>query len=256
MRWLSSELNISRNSVIFGMIASGVIVLTPVITTTIVLHFFLKTEIDTLKVYFDFLYDTSGVVLIVVASFALLTAIIQSRETVKTRKASVIIELEARWSSKELEDSRFGYQEMLKTIIDFENLPKDTKELLYRRLKDKQERKYRREVAAKFLIEIRDSADADKRRDYHVIMKMATYFEYIGFLVERRYLSIKDVDSLFGQSCIGYHDTIIDHISDVRELDRETTDYKTQTGTARIAFQNFTDLVKNLKATPKLRVWD
>jgi hypothetical protein len=201
-------------------------------------------ELASVKTYLDCLYDVAGILLFLFAGK-------QLQETVKTRTASVIIEIESRWSSTVLENSRIKYQDLIREIESENDLTKnirsETQQEFYDLIRTyRLSRYFRGRIAAK-LEDLRNSNESDDHSRYHEIMALAGFFEYIGFMVKQKYLSARDINSFFGHSCTGYYDDIALHIEDIRKMDARIAKSGGRADSAGLAYENFSSLVLELK---------
>jgi hypothetical protein len=209
VRRFSYEIHVSSTAVVGLVISILAIFAIPIIASLIIIKTFPQTSMEYIKVYFDVLYDMSGLFLAMTAALALLVAVFQSRESTKIRRSSVILELEDRCSSQGLEQSRVKYQEIVGKFCRMRGISStsSTENLLRNDIEFQRLRLFMHEE----LVALLNSENPVENSDYHSVMEVAGFFEYIGFLVGRGYLSVRDANSLFGNACTTYYDVVSVH---------------------------------------------
>lgn len=126
-----------------------------------------------------------------------------SEQTLKNSQASILLGLDDRWESTPMMESRAMFvevnREIIKNIAD--NFPEINDEARVERMKEN--------WCTKLGTIFRDDDDIDK---YHKLMRMCGFFESVGLMVSRDYISEKDVLGLFRGSMVSIDRCYSKHI--------------------------------------------
>ncbi|PZR92475.1 MAG: hypothetical protein DLM68_02120 [Hyphomicrobiales bacterium] len=135
----------------------------------------------------ELLFWWAGVALAILTVVALIFAGVQAKIIAKQAKATLLLDLVDKFNSKEMFEAK-------KLFVD--TTSKERKGIFsqYSNLPDKEVLTKLKEHLKVVMDGIHNTED---RTNYSTLMRILSFFELVGLLVRRRYISLKDIDELF-----------------------------------------------------------
>jgi hypothetical protein len=157
-------------------------------------------------------YNITNSFIIFIAIFALIVAYIQSNEARKSRIAQVFIQIESRWSSKDLETGKSIIQTILSEFVNT-HLSSDSSRLAAAMNADDT-----MAFLQSFFDDRLSKMLAEKPDQYEYVTSLFDFFDYIGLLVTNGYLQMAEVSDMVGDTVLLTYDLTEAHLQ--RLIDR------------------------------------
>ena len=149
------------------------------------------------------------------AAFAALVvagiAVVQFWRTVRQNRATILLNMDARWNDKSMLEARSALTELMREID--EAAQEQSRGVTASRIKEKSE-----EIFAERLEKIHDD-DLDR---YNKLKRVCGFFEMAGYLARNRYIPRKDVINLFGGAILSAGRTFSQHIENLQSRPGDT----------------------------------
>jgi hypothetical protein len=167
------------------------------------------------KEFWGITYSVTNSFILFVALVALFVAYIQSNEARKSRMAQVFIEIESRWSSRDLETGKSIIQAILVEFVN-DHLSSDSSRL-GAAMNDRDGLTFLQSFFDGRLSKL----ISEKPDQYEHVTSLFDFFDYIGLLVNNGYLHMAEIADMVGDSVILTYDLAEAHLRRLRDTRRQ-----------------------------------
>jgi hypothetical protein len=148
------------------------------------------------------LTNAATIVIAVAAVYALGVAVRQVAAAKENTKANFLMDLDTRWEGADMRAARAKWGEIHEGVLDFVGSQHPGA--------DAAERKSL--IRSKCAEDVQHMYENDFE-SYSEILKIIGFFETLGYMADRGFISVEEIADLYGESIIGFDDLFRDHLN-------------------------------------------